>query len=319
MRIIGILVAILVLVLAFGWAAGRLIGARMQALYPPIGNMMLAAGRKVHVYDNAVAAPAHTVLMIHGASGNLREMVFAFGKRLSPDIRLLAIDRPGQGYTERLGLEADASLDAQAAMAIAVLDAKGIRKAVILAHSLGGALALRLALDHPDRVEALVLFAPVTHPWPGGVTWYYDFTRLPVIGKVFAHAIAPAAGYLTVDAAIDGIFLPARPPEGYRDAIGAGLLLRPDAFEANAHDVAALLPQVAAQAGRYGELAMPVLVMTADVDTVVSPEIHSRTFAREAPRAKLIIVPGAGHAPHQTKPDIVMPAVDAFLRALPPP
>ncbi len=309
------------LLLAAGWLAGRWVAQRVTGLYPPIGERILVAGRTVHLFDRGPkdAGPFRTIVMIHGASGNLREMAFAFAKKLPDDIRMLAIDRPGHGYTERIDMRGDADLGVQARMIAETMAARGIDRAVILAHSLGGAVAMRLALDHPERVSALVLLAPVTHPWPGGVTWYYDVASLPVIGPVFSSAIAPIAGYFTVDKAIEGIFLPAPPPPGYRDAIGAGLVLRPQSFRANALDVALLLPQITEQSKRYGLLKMPVLIMTADEDTVVSPTIHSAGTKRDVPQTRLVWIHGAGHAPHQTRPDIVIPTCSNSLLRTPTP
>ncbi len=318
MRFLAITGIIILALLAAGWVASRLIGARMEARYPAAGEFLTINGRKVHIDDRGPpTSPAgQTIIMIHGASSNLREMLFAFADHLPPTMRLLAIDRPGHGYSERLDIEKDADIGVQARIIADTMTAKGIERAVILAHSYGGAVALRFALDYPDRVAGLVLVAPVTHPWPGGVAWYYNFTRLPIIGPIFAHAIAPVAGYFSIDAAIDSVFAPAQPPPGYRDGIGAGLVLRPYNFQANAADVASLLPQVTAQSSRYGEINTPTIIFVADADAVVSPQIHARTIAAQLPHAKLIEIKGAGHAPHQTRPDIVMPALIDFLRTV---
>jgi pimeloyl-ACP methyl ester carboxylesterase len=319
MRIAMFLAALLALLLAGSWVATRVIAARMQAKYPPIGTSVSIDGRRVQLVDRGPkAAPARqTIVMIHGASSNLRDMVFAFDKRLPADLRLFAIDRPGHGYSERRDMRADANLDLQAQLIADAMSAQGIKRAVILAHSFGGALALRFALNHPDRVAALILIAPVSHAWPGGIAWYYSVTNTPLIGPVFANTLAPLAGYFTIDSAIDGVFKPAAPPEGYRDGIGAGLVLRPGNFEANAVDVASLLPQVVAQSGRYAEIMVPVLIFASDVDTVVSPTIHAATLAAQVPHGRLMVIHGGGHAPHHSKPEIIIPAILNFLRSLP--
>jgi pimeloyl-ACP methyl ester carboxylesterase len=309
--------AFLSLMLLAGFVAGRFIASRANAAYPAIGEMISVGGRTAHIYEQgpADATPERTIVMIHGASSNLREMVFAFAKRLPANIRFIAIDRPGMGLTERIDFDRDADLSVQAQFIIDAMAARGVKKAVVLGHSLGGAVALRLALDDPSRVAGLILLAPVSHPWPGGISWHYSVTSLQGVGPVFAHAIAPAAGALLADSAIKEIFAPAPVPPGYREAIGAELLLRPESFRSNAEDVAALLSQVADQATRYGSITAPMLIITADTDTVVSPVIHSETLVKAVPGAKLIRIEGAGHAPHQTRPERVTPAIIDFLQA----
>ncbi len=90
------------------------------------------------------------------------------------------------------------------------------------------------------------------------------------------------------------------------------LILRPANFEANAQDVSVLKDFVAAQAPRYPELAMPVVAITGDTDTVVSPVIHSTAIARDAKNGRLVTIQGAGHMPHLTDPQSYCTIVQSF-------
>lgn len=65
-----------------------------------------------------------------------------------------------------------------------------------------------------------------------------------------------------------------------------------------------------AQAPRYRELRMPVVAITGDGDTVVSPILHSAAIAREAPLGRFVLLPGVGHMPHHAAPEIVAEAID---------
>jgi hypothetical protein len=81
-----------------------------------------------------------------------------------------------------------------------------------------------------------VLLAPVTHPWPGGITWYYRPAAAPVLGIVFAWLIAMPAGLAGFATALKNVFAPMVPPHDYVQATGALLILRPKEFTANAQD-----------------------------------------------------------------------------------
>ncbi len=55
---------------------------------------------------------------------------------------------------------------------------------------------------------------------------------------------------------------------------------------------------------------MPVVAITGDSDTIVSPTIHSATIARQAPQGRFVLLPGVGHMPHHAAPEIVIEAID---------
>jgi pimeloyl-ACP methyl ester carboxylesterase len=312
---LAVAVLLIGLLLLAGWLGAMALGASMASRFPPVGRIIDLPGRKVHLWERGQGdvPPQNQFLLIHGASGNLMEMTAAFETILPANAHLLAVDRPGHGYSERLSNTGDADLGVQAKVLVQTMDASSMPHAVVIGHSFGGALALRLALDHPEKVAALILVAPVSHPWPGGIAWYYRVSSVPVIGSVFARAIAPLAGYLTLEQAVEGIFVPAKAPPGYSDKIGAGLVLRPATFEANALDVAYLYDQIVEQSKRYGAIKVPVLIMTSDQDTVVSPTIHAKTLAAMLDNAELQIIAGTGHAPHHLEPKRMAALIDAFL------
>jgi pimeloyl-ACP methyl ester carboxylesterase len=143
-----------------------------------------------------------------------------------------------------------------------------------------------------------VLTAPVLNPWPGGVSWYYELATMPLIGPLFTTTVALPLGSVMMEGASRNVFAPQPVPTDYVERAAIRMVLRPAQFIANARDVIALKPHVTAQAARYRELKMPVVIFTADRDTIVPPETHARPFAAAVPGARLIELPGAGHGLH---------------------
>jgi len=252
------------------------------------------------------------VVLLHGASGNLNDMRLSLGDRLARSRRVILIDRPGHGWSERTG-EDDASPGRQAALIAQALDALGVKRAVIVGHSFAGAIVTAFALAYPERVAALALLAPVTHPWPGGIAWFYSVAATPVIGPLFARTIVLPVAWPFLDLLARTVFTPQPMPQDYAQRSALPLLLRPSVFVANARDVARLKESVIRQSPRYGEIVAPTVIITGDRDTIVSPDIHSRALAATLPHAKLIVLPGVGHAVQHVAAELVTEEIGRLI------
>ena len=288
----------------------------IERKHPPAGWFVDVKGGRLHVLNLSPLERAEDipVVLIHGASGNLEDMRMALGDTLSRNHRVILVDRPGHGWSERSPDIDGASPARQAAMISQMLDYFGIKRAVIVAHSFAGAVATALALNDPARVAGLVLIAPVLHPWSTGIAWHYTLTSMPVIGPLFAHTLALPAGMILLEPAIASTFAPQTAPDDYAQRAAIRLLLRPGNFIANARDVAGLKDFVTSQAPRYPELKMPTTVITGDRDTIVSPRIHARALAEELPHSKLIMLEGVGHMPHHVARDRVVEAIEDVVK-----
>lgn len=305
------LLAVLALALGlagYTWAASRLIERR----HPPAGSHASVNGTRLHhVHVAAPAAPdLPPVVFIHGASANLKDQMTPLRPRLEGRAELLFVDRPGHGWSERGGSGNDTP-SGQAATIAALMQHLGLSNSIIVGHSFGAAVAVALALDHPDRVSGLVLLSAATHPWPGGETsWYYSLAARPVIGRLFAGTLANPGGNLRIGAASECVFAPNPIPADYVHQASIPLVLRPRTFRANAVDVEGLFRHVSAAAPRYGQIKVPTVVVTGDSDTVVYEEIHSVGLARDIPGAELVWVRNLGHKPDWIAPDLVAAAVE---------
>jgi pimeloyl-ACP methyl ester carboxylesterase len=310
MTVIG--VAILLALFAV-LAAGSIVGARWIAqAHPPAGRFVEVGGARLHVVDiDERAQPSDDdppVVLLHGASGNLEDMRLALADRLKQHHRVILLDRPGHGWSER---EADdASPARQAAMVAEALERLDVGRAIVVAHSFAGSVATALAFEDPGRVAGLVLIAPVLYPWSTGIAWYYSLAATPIVGPLFAHTLAVPVGSLLMRPVAAAVFTPQEAPTDYADRAAIALVLRPQSFLANARDVAGLNAFVTRQAPRYASIKAPTVIITGDRDTVVSPDIHARAFAAKVPQSKLVVLEGVGHMPHHVASDRVMAAID---------
>jgi pimeloyl-ACP methyl ester carboxylesterase len=307
---------LVVVLLVFGaclWAFTALYVWRVEARFPAIGQRIAITpgGPAVHVVERAPHGRERAaVLLIHGASGNFADMDLALSARLTAlGFRVFAIDRPGHGWSERLAGDAASSPAAQGLALRAALARRGVSKAIVVGHSLGGVASLALTLEAPDFVSGLVLLAPVSHPWPGGVAWHYHLAASRVFGPAFCHLVVPLAGLIEMRRGVRQVFAPNPVPPDYIVASRTPLVLRPRHFRANAEDVVATKAQVAALSPRYPTISAPTAIVSGDSDGVVYTHIHSVGCGRDIPGASLTMLPGVGHSPHHVAPDAIVAAV----------
>jgi pimeloyl-ACP methyl ester carboxylesterase len=255
-----------------------------------------------------------SVVLVHGASGNLRDMTLSLAERLAAQHRVLAFDRPGYGYSERpTGPWPDPTV--QASCLRDALARLGVERPVLVGHSWAGALVLAYALAWPREVRGVVAISPASHPWPGGVVAYRVAAQLPLLGSLLARTLAWPLGQRMADAALRSTFHPDLPPEGYRQACGIDLLFRPHQFRADAQDVGRLSAFLVEQSARYAELATPLTILTGTRDGIVSPRRHAHALHAQVPGSRLVVVDGAGHALHHAHAATVAAEIAALARA----
>lgn len=306
-----LLLMIVVVLAACGYVFTRWQTRKIVERFPNIGELTRIDGLQVNSvhWPQPEGADLPALVFIHGASGNLRDPMGAFFEPMKNRAEMLFLDRPGHGYSER-GDDRNLTPDGQADVIAALMTAKGIGKAIIIGHSFGGATTATLALRHPDMVAGLLFVAPATHPWPGGVDWYYDIANTPVIGSLFCSTVALPAGMLMMDAGVAHVFSPNPVPEDYSDKAAISLVLRPDNFCSNARDVANLLGYVKRIQPRYHEIKAPTIVITGDSDDIVYEELHSRGLKRDIPGSELYWIRNLGHKPDYVATDLAIAAIE---------
>lgn len=281
--------------------------------FPPTGQMLDVDGVAVHA-QQVGAGP--DLVLIHGASGNLRDYSFALADRLAERYRVTMIDRPGLGWTEQIAAEhkrvwttAHASPQEQARLLNAATDQLGVTNPIVVGHSFGGIVALAWALEFDD-LAAVVSLAGVANPWPGELGWFYRVNGSAWGSALVVPVLSAFAPKAYVDQTVESIFEPQKAPEGYLAHVGPALTLRRASMRANARQVNWLRPYVVDMSARYGEIDVPVEVVHGDADTIVPLEVHSAKLPGQIAGANVTVLKGVGHMPQHTNPDDVIAAID---------
>jgi pimeloyl-ACP methyl ester carboxylesterase len=243
-------------------------------------------GRKAHVVQRQpvpVASPP--IVFVHGAGGTHQHWLYQV--RDLPHVPSYALDLPGHGQSEGLGRD---SVGAYADWLIAFLDAARLGQAILVGHSMGGAIALHVALQHPGRVAGLGLVAT-------GARLRVAPALLEAIRQDFQAAVALMG---------DWVFGPEAPQEMVRQGqrqltATAPEVLYGDLVACDAFNVL----------DRLGEITVPTLILCGTQDRM-TPMKYS-TYLRDHIRgAKLHLVEGAGHMLMIENPGAVAQALASF-------
>ena len=320
MRIpLGLAVVVLGVALC-GWLYTLWQSAVISRRFPPEGAFVeIAGGARLHYTERNPPGPRRaTVVLLHGASGNQADLMVSLGDRLAArGFRVLAFDRPGHGWSDRPdGEEGDSSPARQAELIADGLHRLGVRDAIVLGHSWSGALGAVFALDHRDVTGGIVLLSPVVYPWPTGIEWYYGPAASRWLGPAFTRILTLPVGQVLMPAGVASVFAPQPPPPDFAERTGVALVLRPEEFENNATDVFHLHAFVTGLAPRLPGIAVPVALVAGDSDTVAPASFHAERMAREVRGATLALLPGRGHSPQWSDPEVVVAAVDSVAERM---
>ncbi len=305
-----------------GWLYTLWQTAAIERRFPPRGAFVtIGGGARLHYTERRPeGAPRGTVVLLHGASGNQADLMVPLGDRLAArGFQVLAFDRPGHGWSDRPdGEEDDSSPARQADLIGEGLTRLGVRNAIVVGHSWSGALAAVFALDHRDVTGGAVLLSPVVYPWPTGIEWYYGPAASRWLGPAFTRIVTLPVGQFLLPAGIASVFSPQPAPPDFAERTGVELVLRPVEFENNATDVFHLHDFVTGLGPRLPGIAVPVALVAGDSDTVAPASFHAERMAREVPGATIALLPGRGHSPQWSDPEVVVAAVEAVAGRMAP-
>jgi len=226
---------------------------------------------------------------------------------LAEHFHVIAVDLPGFGKSDK----PDASYDLRwmCDRIIAFLDAKGVQKTHVIGGSLGGHLALLLALEHPERFEKVVLKGSCGG-WPApSILLHLGFHTLWNEWVVTDHLRNNWPEifdriFNTESEMIDRLFR-------YQMAVRADLGLFAPEGRASARALKSIFYNSCRDC--LDKVKQPVLLMWGG-DDFIHPPVDGRYFREHLPNSRLVIVDGAAHEVMVDRPDIFNKAVIDFLK-----
>jgi pimeloyl-ACP methyl ester carboxylesterase len=266
----------------------------------------LGSGRTLHALHGGRGPD---LLLIHGAVSTHHDWRLALPAAAAREWRLTIVDRPGHGLSRRprfAGTPRD-----QAEQIVAGLDRLGVERPVIAAHSFGALVALALAERFPERVEAMVLVAPLAFPEPRLLEHSLFAPRsAPFVGPLLSW-MSERSGFdrPLLDFIQATMFWPEPVPRAWKESFPFDRVLDPASLVFQGEDAAAMLPLSPAGLIDLDRIRMPVRILTCTRDKVVEDERQAKALARLLPQAELTEVPGAGHMLHHSHKPLVAEAL----------
>lgn len=304
----------------------------------------MAEGVRIHAVEAAPprrkeisSSDATTIVLIHGAGLDHRDWTFSMTStlraELGPKVRIIAFDRPGFGDSERPRGSAAGLPAAQARLLRKAAAAFGVRNAVLVGHSWGGAVAMAWALaaqadggapdgavlsDAPEVIGVASLAGAIL-PW----SFAQSLKNARRVGE--AARLAWSSGGMNATgmgaaakAALSDAFHPNQPPEGYLAHIATELSPTDGAAASTMADVATINGALAAQGPKLSTLSAPVELVYGDADEVLSIDEQGERALGLIPQARLTRLEGVGHMVHHAAPEACLAAIGRLAAGVKP-
>jgi pimeloyl-ACP methyl ester carboxylesterase len=268
------------------------------------GRVVDLPGGDLQVREDGPAGGS-AVVLLHGFACSLDwwdDMV----PPLARDHRVIRFDLLGHGGSEKP--KKGYGMESQARLVAAALDRLGVRRAVVVGHSMGGSVATALAELRPRLVKSLVIVDSPSRAGDGKLPFTARLGFVPVLGQAIRRVVPDSMVRNGLESAFaDGFKVPDRFVEDFRD-------MTYTSYD-DSHRASDDYGEEQGLADRLAEASVPLLVIFGSDDDIVDP--GSAQGFRTVPGARIVTIDGAGHSPHVERPQATARLIGNFLAQKP--
>lgn len=273
----------------------------------PAGRFITVQGLDIYVEDKGEGT-AGTLLMLHGLFGSTESWRYNVDGLTAAGYRVVAFDRPAFGLSDKPA-DFDYSVSNQADLTVQLMDELGLESAIVLGHSAGGNVAAHVAVQHPQRVEQLVLVDAAVLAG-GPPPFVGSLVRLPSVWRWGRFILQQGFTRERLEESLRGFYV----DDSWWTEADTDAYWR--AFQTEGWDVALLAltrdasPLLSDEAIRG--ITADTLILWGDSDTI-TPLEQGEELAALIPNSTLVVLPNTGHQPFEEAPEAFNEALLDYL------
>ena len=295
----------LVAAVAWNWAPDRSLADLKPRWALPPSEFLAIDGMLVHLRDQGPRDDPAPIVLLHGTSASLHTWE-GWVAALQTKRRVISLDLPGFGLTGPFP-DGDYRMSHYSAFLAHVLDQLQVPRAVVAGNSFGGQLAWQFALDHPQRVERLVLVDAAGYPRNAtSIPIGFRLAQIPALAPLMANLLPRQM----IEASIRNVY-------GDPSKVSDELIDRYYELTLRAGNREALRQRfIQAEAGqgftRIAELKVPTLIIWGGRDELIPPD-NAERFKRDIQGSRLVLFDDLGHVPQEEDPSRTVAVLMGFL------
>jgi pimeloyl-ACP methyl ester carboxylesterase len=304
--LIGVVALMLTTGIGLSWAPDRSVES-LKARWALAPSQFIALqGMQVHLRDEGPRDDPEPIVLIHGTSASLHTWD-GWTEALKSQRRVIRMDLPGFGLTGPAP-DGDYRMTRYADFIAALLDQLGVRRAVLAGNSLGGGIAWRTAVQHPERVSRLVLVDASGYPLQStSVPLGFRLAQIewlkPVMGQLLPRRM--------IESSVRNVY--ADPSKVTPELVDRYYELTLRAGNRESLTQRMKLRETDAQAaGLIPTIQQPTLILWGAQDRLIT-EASGQRFHREIQGSQYVVFDGLGHVPQEEDPARSVGPVLKFL------
>jgi len=276
---------------------------------PPLGQFIEVDGVCLHYGEKGSGPP---ILLVHGNGVMIQDWIISgLFDELARTHRVIAVDRPGFGYSSRpRGIRW--TPERQADLLAKLLQRLDARPALAVGHSYGTQVVAAMAAHHPDALTGAALLAGYYYPTARADVLMVAGSAIPGYGDIINRTLMPLMAEALQPAINRKMFGPAKPTARWRRDFAWALAVRPSRMRAGAADAVHMVPAARRLSPHYKDIHLPVAIVAGSGDRLVDPATQSERLHKELPHSSLKVLDGVGHMVHHNGVREVAAAVRAL-------
>ena len=301
---IGLIFIALIIVLPF--MIGLLYSPNNKIPENYLGKKVEINGRMMRYYQTG---NGEDILFIHGSMGSVEDWETLY-PLLKERYRLTAIDRPGMGFSDIK--ENDYTIEGNTKIAREIIKKLDLKNVVIVGHSRGGAIALRMAIDYDENIKGYLLLAPIGYIYddPNAGIIKTKMISIPIYGEGLLVLLSPIVGANIIEKNLLRMMKGSEElfPENFiqfrKELWNKAISLATRARQTDSYN-----KEVVKYSNKYGQIKHRVSIICGENDHMQILKQNDR-LAREIPNSKYVKLKSVNHYIQYERPNEVVKELD---------